>query len=101
MISTATTKLDHPRAADGGLRDPHPVRRAARLRAGDVRIERERPLRHIVHLPDGSRHHRRTFGGAERVGHGYLDRSQSDHGSESNGSGEGADQSGLRSFLRG
>jgi hypothetical protein len=74
MISTATTKLDHPRPQDGGLLDLDPRRRTARLRAGDIRIERVRPLHHVVHLPDGTRHHRRTFGAAERVGHGYLDR---------------------------
>ena len=74
MISTATTKLEHPRPQDGGLRDLDPRRRAARLRAGSVRIERVRPLHHVVHLPDGSRHRRRTFGAAERLGHTYLDR---------------------------
>jgi hypothetical protein len=74
MISTATTKLDHPRSHDGGLLDLDPRRRTARLRAADIRIERVRPLHHVVHLPDGTRHRRRTFGAAERVGHSYLDR---------------------------
>lgn len=74
MISTATTKLEHPRSDDGGLRDLDPRRRSARLRAGDVRIERVRPLHHLVHLPDGSSHRRRTFTAAERLGHTYLDR---------------------------
>lgn len=73
MISTATTKLEHPRPHDGGLRDLDPRRRAARLRGGNVRIERVRPLQHVVHLPDGSRHRRRTFGAAERLCHTYLD----------------------------
>jgi hypothetical protein len=73
MISTATTKLEYPRPEDGTVRDLDPTRRAARLRAGDVRIERERPLRHVVHLPDGSTHRRRTRTGAERLGHAFLD----------------------------
>ena len=54
MISTATTKLEHPRPEDGTMRDLDPARRAARLHAGGVRIERVQPLRHLVHLPDGS-----------------------------------------------
>lgn len=74
MISTATTKLEAPRPQDGSLRDLDPSRRSARLRAGNVRIERVRPLQHVVHLPDGSRHRCRTFGAAERIGHSYLDR---------------------------
>ena len=74
MISTATTKLEHPRPGDGSLRDLDPRRRAARLRSGEVRIERVAPLHHVVHLPDGSSHRRRTFGAAERLGHTYLDR---------------------------
>jgi hypothetical protein len=73
MISTATTKLEHPRPEDGTLRDLDPNRRAARLRAGEVRIERVRPMYHVVHLPDGSSHHRRTRTGAERLGHTFLD----------------------------
>ena len=73
MISTATTKLEHPRPRDGSLRDLDPRRRAARLRAGNVRIERVRPLHHLVHLPDGARQRRRTFGAAERLAHSYLD----------------------------
>lgn len=73
MISTATTKLEHPRPEDGTLRDLDPRRRAARLRAGEVRIERVRPLHHLVHLPDGSCHQRRTRTGAERLGHTFLD----------------------------
>jgi hypothetical protein len=74
MISTATTKLEHPRPDDGSLRDPDPRRRAARLRAGHVRIERVRPLHHVVHLPDGESRRRRTFGAAERLAHTHLDR---------------------------
>lgn len=73
MISTATTKLEHPRPEDGTARDLDPLRRAARLRAGDVRIERVRTLHHVVHLPDGSSHQRRTRAAAERLGHTFLD----------------------------
>ena len=73
MISTATTKLEPPRPEDGTVRDLDPARRAARLHAGDVRIERVRPLRHVVHLPDGSSHQRRTRTGAERLAHSFLD----------------------------
>jgi hypothetical protein len=98
MISTGITKHEHPRPQDGGLRDLNPTRRASRLRSGAVHIQRIRPLRHVVHLPDGSQHHRRTFGAAERVGHEYLDR----------GARTGADrtvasieQTGLRAFLKG
>ncbi len=73
MISTATTKLEHPRPQDGGLRDLDPRRRAARLHAGRVRIEQTAPLRHVVHFPDGSSQRRRTHAGAERAAHTYLD----------------------------
>jgi hypothetical protein len=73
MISTATTKLEHPRPEDGTLRDLDPNRRAARLHAGEVRIERVRPMHHLVHLPDGSSRRRRTRTGAERLGHTFLD----------------------------
>jgi hypothetical protein len=101
MISTGITKHEHPRPDDGGLRDLNPMRRAARLRDGEVHIERLRPLQHAVHLPNGSTHRRRTFGAAERVGHDYLDR---DTPSAAGEAGEPADRSapsGLRAFLIG
>lgn len=74
MISTSATKIEPPRPEDGSLRDLNPRRRAARLQAGGVRMERARPLVHLVHLPDGSIQQRRTLRSAERVAHAYLDR---------------------------
>jgi hypothetical protein len=100
MISTATTKHEHPRPEDGGVRDLNPVRRASRLRSGDVHIQRVAPLHHVVHLPDGSRQRRRTFGAAERVGHDYLDRTTPTAADEAPPVDRPA-QSGLRAFLRG
>jgi hypothetical protein len=100
MISTSTTKHEHPRPEDGGLRDLSPTRRATRLRNGEVHIERVRPLRHVVHLPDGSQQRRRTFGAAERVGHDYLDRGAA----TATDAADAADRtpaSGLRAFLKG
>jgi hypothetical protein len=76
MITTSATKLEHPRPEDGSLRDLNPTRRAARLRAGGIRIERVRSLNHVVHLPDGSSQRCRTFGSAERIAHAHLDSGQ-------------------------
>jgi hypothetical protein len=101
MISTGTTKHEHPRPEDGGLRDLNPSRRAARLRDGEVHIERVRPLQHLVHLPDGSRQRRRTFGAAERVGHEYLDRGTPTASDPTAPGAERPTQTGLRAFLKG
>ncbi|MFZ0089861.1 MAG: hypothetical protein WAL63_10165 [Solirubrobacteraceae bacterium] len=74
MISTSATKLEPVRPEDGSLGDLDPRRRARRLAAAGVRIERGRALEHLVHLPDGRIERRRTFRSAERTAHTFLDR---------------------------
>lgn len=72
MITT-TTRLQPARPQDGTLLDLNPYRRAARLRAGGVRIERAAPWSYTVALPDGRSERRRTYASAERIAHSYLD----------------------------
>jgi hypothetical protein len=74
MITTSQTKLEHPRPEDGTLRDLDPQRRAARLRAAGVEIQRSGRWAHVVRLPDGGRERRRTFAGAERLAHTFIER---------------------------
>jgi hypothetical protein len=68
MISTAPTRIAFPEPADGGLRDPDPLRRSARLRSAGVEIRRDGPFRYRVLGPDGRcTGSRRTHRGAEML----------------------------------
>ncbi len=69
MLTTATTHIQFPTREDGGLRDPDPGRRAARLRAAGVSVERCRPFEHVVHRDGEFLARRRTSSGAERTAH--------------------------------
>lgn len=73
MITT-TTRLAPVRPEDGTLQDLNPYRRAARLRAGGVRIDRAAPWSYTVQMPHGGSERRRTYASAERAAHAFLDR---------------------------
>lgn len=68
MINTSATKMV-PLREDGGLLDPHPARRAARLDAAGVRIERWGPFNWIVREGDHGISRTRTLGAAQRRAH--------------------------------
>ena len=69
MITTsATTPLTYQHT-DGGLRDPDPIRRARRLRAAGVGLERWGPFHHVVRDGEADLAHFRTAGRAERRAH--------------------------------
>jgi hypothetical protein len=67
MISTATTHLQAPVRTDGGLRDPDPTRRAARLAAAGVRVERRGAFDHVVRIGESEITRRWTRSAAERI----------------------------------
>jgi hypothetical protein len=74
MISTASTKpIDYHRQ-DGGLRDPNPRRRAARLNAAGVTVARTGRLEHVVRHGERETARFRTLRGAERHAHALADR---------------------------
>jgi hypothetical protein len=74
MISTSPTTLEYPTLAGGSARELDPRRRAARLRAHGIEIERRERRRYLVRFPDGRHEQRRTFFGAEHAAHRYIDR---------------------------
>ena len=72
VINHDPSKLLHPTREDGGLRDPDPRRRAARLDSHGIEIRRNGVLRYDVRRGDRHLGTRRTFGGAEMLAHTHA-----------------------------
>lgn len=70
---TASTRITPVRPENGTLMDLNPYRRAARLRAAGISLQRTGPWSYTVELPDGRTERRRTFTGAQRVAHAFAD----------------------------